>query len=225
MSRLIKELFGSSPFGPLVKHTKKVHECVKLLRPLMEAMIEEDYQEVHRLQDEASKLEYEADQIKHAIREQLPRRYFMPVEREDLNEFLHCQDSIADGVEDFAVILIIRQTHVHPELADDFLAFVDQVFEVSDTLEEAAEKLDMLAETSFGGAEAENVLELIGGLGEQEWKADRMQRSISQKVYELEEELDPITILFYEKMLRALSEVANAAENTGQVLRTMIVKG
>lgn len=225
MTRLIQELFGSSPFGPLVKHTRKVHECVKLLRPLMEAMIKEDYEEVHRLQDEVSKLEYEADQIKHAIREQLPRRYFMPVEREDLDEFLHCQDSIADGVEDFAVILVIRKTHVHTELADDFLAFVDQVFEVSNTLEEAAENLEMLAETSFGGAEADNVLELIAGLGEAEWKSDRMQRKLSQKIYDLEEELDPITILFYEKMLRTLSGVANAAENTGEVLRTMIVKG
>lgn len=225
MPRLIQELFGSSPFGPLVKHTQKVHECVKLLRPLMEAMIKEDYEEVHRLQDQVSKLEYEADQIKHAIREQLPRRYFMPVEREDLDAFLHSQDAIADCVEDFAVVLIIRQTRIHPELANDFLAFVDQVFQVSDTLEEAAENLEMLAETSFGGAEADRVLGLISGLGEEEWKSDRMQRKLSQKMYDLEEELDPVTLLFYEKMLRTLSGVANAAENTGELLRTMIVKG
>lgn len=225
MARLIQELFGSSPFDPLVKHTKKVHECVELLRPLMEATIDEDYEEVRSLQDQVSKLEYEADQIKHAIREQLPRRYFMPVEREDLDEFLHCQDSIADAVEDFAVVLIIRETRIHSEIQEEFLDFVDQVFEVSDTLEDAAEQLETLAETSFGGAEAEEVLELIGGLGEEEWKADRMQRALSQKMYDLEQELDPITIIFYEKMLRALSDVANAAENTGELLRTMIVKG
>ncbi|MFW6280019.1 MAG: TIGR00153 family protein, partial [Planctomycetota bacterium] len=168
MARLIQELFGSSPFDPLVKHTKKVHECVELLRPLMEATIDEDYEEVRSLQDQVSKLEYEADQIKHAIREQLPRRYFMPVEREDLDEFLHCQDSIADAVEDFAVVLIIRETRIHSDIQEEFLDFVDQVFEVSDTLEDAAEQLETLAETSFGGAEAEEVLELIGGLGEEE---------------------------------------------------------
>ena len=32
------------------------------------------------------------------------------------------------------------------------------------------------------------------------------------------------TIVFYEKMMRALSGIANAAENTGDWLRTMIVK-
>ncbi len=225
MARLIEELFGSSPFGPLAKHTKKVHECVQLLRPLMQAAIKANYEEIHDLQDKVSKLEYEADQIKHAIREHLPRRYFIPVEREDLDEFLHNQDHIADLVEDFAVILVIRKTRIHPELAEQFLDFVDQVYQVSDTLEDAAEKMTALAETSFGGAEADEVLELIEGLGEEEWKADRMQRELSKCMYELEDELDPITIIFYEKMLRTLSAVANAAENTGESLRTMIVKG
>lgn len=222
---LISELFGKSPFGPLVQHTKKVHECVKLIRPLMEATIEQDYEEVHRLQDDVSKLEYEADQIKHAIREQLPRRYFLPVEREDLDKFLHCQDSIADSVEDFAVILIIRRTVIHESLAGQFLEFVDQVVQVGDTLMAAGEELEMLAETSFGGAEAKGVLERISGLGEEEWKADRMQRRLSMAIYELEDELGSITISFYEKMLRTLSAIANAGENTGEMLRAMIVKG
>ena len=222
---LIKELFGMSPFGPTVEHSKKVHECVQLVRPLMEALAKEDYEEVHRLQDTVSKLEYEADQIKHEVRERLPRRFFLPVAREELDAFLHCQDSIADSVEDFAVILIIRNTRIHPELREEFFAFVDQVLQVSNTLMLAAEELTNLAETSFGGAEAKKVLDLIGGLGKEEWKADRMQRKLSRHIYSLENELDPITIGFYDKMLGALSAIANAAENTGDLLRQMILKG
>jgi len=222
---LIGEVFGASPFGPLLEHTKKVHECVKLARPLMEAMIKEEYEEVHRLQDAVSKLEYEADQIKHAIRENLPRRYFLPVSREDLDSYLHSQDAIADSVEDFAVILIIRRTRIVPSLSDEFLAFVDQVVGVSSKLMSAAKEMLNLAETSFGGAEARKVMEEIAGLGEEEWKADRMQRKLSIHMYEIEDEIGPITLIFYEKMLRTLSEVANAAENAGDMLRTMIVKG
>ena len=79
---IIKELFAKSPFGPLVEHTKKVHECVEMIRPLMEALVNEDYDEIRRLQDRISKLEYEADTIKHNVRDHLPRRYFMPVDRE-----------------------------------------------------------------------------------------------------------------------------------------------
>lgn len=222
---LVGEVFGVSPFGALLEHTGKVRECVKLVRPLMEAMIKEEYEVVHQLQDTISKLEYEADQIKHEIRQNLPRRYFLPVSREDLDSFLHSQDAIADAVEDFAVILIIRKTQIHPALSDEFLEFVDQVVAVSGKLTSAAKEMLNLAETSFGGAEARAVLEQISGLGEAEWKADRMQRKLSMRIYELEGELGPITVLFYEKMLQALSAVANAAENTGDMLRSMIVKG
>jgi predicted phosphate transport protein (TIGR00153 family) len=222
---LIQELFGKSPFGPLFEHTKKVHGCVKFVRPLMEALIKEDHEEVHRLQDQVSKLEYEADLLKHEIREQLPRKFFLPVSREELDSFLRFQDRIADYVEDFAVILLIRETKVHPDLHQDFFEFVDQVLQVSNTLLEAAQEMLNLVETGFGGGHARAVLTKIEGLGQEEWKADRMMRATSIKMYKLEGELDAMTLLFYEKILKALGAIANEAENIGDLLRTMITKG
>lgn len=221
---LLDELFGKSPFHALVQHTKKVHECVKLVLPLTEALIKKDYDEIHRLQDKVSKMEYEADLVKHEIREHLPRRYFLPVEREEFDNFLHSQDKIADSAEDFAVVLLIRKTVIHPTLKEDFLKFVEQIVNISNTLLAAAEEVENLVKTSFGGAEAKTVLQHISGLGEGEWKADKMQRALCTKIYLLEDELDPLTILFYEKMFMTLSAIANAAENTGDLLRTMIVK-
>ena len=219
----IQELFGKSPFGPLVEHTKKVTECVEVIRPLMEALVNEDYVEIRRLQDQVSKLEYEADLIKHEVREHLPRRYFLPVDRVELEKFIGCQDKIADKAEDFAVILTLRNTKLHPDIMDKFFDFVDQVFVTTKTLLTAAEELKNLAEVSFSGVEASNVLKLLDGLNEEEWKADRIARSLSKDIFALENQLDPITLLFYEKMLLVLSEIANKAENAGDMLRTMIV--
>lgn len=221
---IIQELFGKSPFGPLVEHTKKVHECVEMIRPLMEALISEDYDEIRRLQDKVSRLEYEADTIKHNVREHLPRRYFMPVDRVDLERFISSQDNIADKAEDFAVILTLRKTKLHPAVMDKFFDFVEQIFQATGTLLTAAVELKNLAEASFSGAEAKVVLSLLKGLNEEEWKADRMARSLSKDVYQLESELDPITIIFYEKMILSLGAIANEAENAGDMLRTMILK-
>ncbi len=221
---IIQELFGKSPFGPLVEHTKKVHECVEVIRPLMEALVNEDYDEILRLQDRVSRLEYEADTIKHSVRDHMPRRYFMPVDRVDLEKFISNQDNIADKAQDFAIILTLRRTKLHPHIMDKFFAFVEQIFQVTGTLLTAAVELNNLAETSFSGAEAKVVLNLIKGLGEEEWKADRMARSLSKDVYSLEKELDPITIIFYEKMILTLGAIANAAENAGDMLRIMIIK-
>lgn len=221
---LISDLFGQSPFGPLVEHARKVHECVKLIEPLTEAAIREDHEEIHRLQDEVSRLEYEADKIKFDIREHLPRQFFLPVDRADLDRYLHFQDNIADFVEDFAVILLIRQTKIHAAIVPLLKELVDQVVRVSNQMLEVAEGMLNLVESSFSGAEARSVLGKISGLGEGEWLCDRIQRRLSMKIYEMESELDPITIMFYEKMLRTLGLIANAAENTGDMLRMMIVK-
>jgi len=221
---IIQDLFGKSPFGPLVEHTKKVHECVEMLKPLMEALVNEDYEEIHRIQDKISKLEYEADNIKHEVRQHLPRRYFMPVERVELERFISCQDKIADKVEDFAVILTLRKTKLHPAVMDKFFDFIEQIFQVTGTLLGAAVEIKNLAEVSFSGAEARHVLDILHGLNEEEWKADRMARSLSKDVYALEKQLDPITIIFYEKMILTLSAIANEAENAGDMLRIMIVK-
>ena len=221
---IIQDLFGKSPFGPLVEHTKKVHECVEMLKPLMEALVNEDYDEIHKIQDKISRLEYEADNIKHEVRQHLPRRYFMPVERVELERFISCQDKIADKVEDFAVILTLRKTKLHPDVMDKFFDFIEQIFQVTGTLLGAAVELKNLAEVSFSGAEARHVLDILHGLNEEEWKADRMARSLSKDVYALEKQLDPITIIFYEKMILTLSAIANEAENAGDMLRTMIVK-
>jgi predicted phosphate transport protein (TIGR00153 family) len=221
---IIQDLFGKSPFGPLVEHTKKVIECVEMLKPLMEALVNEDYEEIHKIQDKISRLEYEADNIKHEVRQHLPRRYFMPVERVELERFISCQDKIADKVEDFAVILTLRKTKLHPAVMDKFFDFIEQIFQVTGTLLGAAVELKNLAEVSFSGAEARHVLDILHGLNEEEWKADRMARSLSKDVYALEKQLDPITIIFYEKMILTLSAIANEAENAGDMLRTMIVK-
>ncbi|HIE10724.1 MAG TPA: TIGR00153 family protein [Kiritimatiellae bacterium] len=221
---LISELFGQSPFGPLVEHARKVHECVEQIEPLTEAMIARDYDRVHRLQDEVSRLEYEADRIKFDIREHLPRQLFLPVDRADLERYLHYQDNIADFVEDYAVILFIRRTPIREGIVDLLRQLVRQVVSVSNQMLGVAEGMLDLVESSFSGAEARNVLERVAKLNQGEWMADRIQRRLSIKIYEMESELDPITILFYEKMLKALGAIANAAENTGDMLRAMIVK-
>lgn len=221
---IIAELFGKSPFGPLVEHTKKVTECVEVIKPLMEALVNEDYVEIRKLQDQVSRLEYEADMIKHEVREHLTRRYFLPVDRVDLEKFIGCQDKIADRAEDFAVILTLRKTKLHPDVMDKFFVFIEQVFLVTNHLLTAAEEIKNLAEISFVGVAADNVLEMLNGLNKEEWKADRIARSLSKDIYALEGQLDVITLLFYEKLLLVLSEIANEAENAGDMLRTMIIK-
>ncbi|GAG40343.1 unnamed protein product, partial [marine sediment metagenome] len=81
---VLKRFFAPSPFIQLHEHSKKVHECVELLRPLTNALLAEDYEKIEELHDVMSKTEHEADQIKTKLRDRISKMYFLSVGRLEL---------------------------------------------------------------------------------------------------------------------------------------------
>lgn len=221
---VFEKFLGSTPFKLAHEHSVKVHECVKLLHPLVDALLAEDYAKIAQLLDLMSKTEHEADEIKNKLRDRIADLYFLSVGKNELSQFVAFQDDVADAAEDFAVLLTLRNTKVPAELRDDFMNFVNQVINVSEQLLAVAEKLSSLAESAFTGREAEGVLETIFDISQQEWKADRLARKFARLFYSLEEQLDPITIMFLDKYCTTLSLVANNAERTAKYLRLLIRK-
>lgn len=221
---LLGKFFGASPFGQLHEHTKKVHECVELLRPLLDALLAEDYEKIDELHHLMSKTEYEADQIKSKLREEIGSLYFLSVGENEINRFLTYQDDVADAAEDFSVLLRLRKTKIPDALKEDFTNFVNQIVSVSKHLLGVAEELSTLAETAFTGKEAQNMLEVIDNISEEEWKCDKLARQFALNFYSMENELDPITILFLDKYCKTLSGVANNAEKTAKYLKLIIRK-
>ena len=221
---VLERFFAPSPFIKLHEHAKKVHECVELIRPLANALMAEDYEKIEELHDVMSKTEHEADEIKTELRDKLSKLYFLSVGQHELSRFLAYQDDIADAAEDFAVVLFLRKTKVPKELKPDFLAFVEQVISVSEKLMELESELSTLAEAAFTGEEAQNVLKGIEKIGEEEWKADRLERKFARRFYGMEDKLDPITVVFLDKYCKRLSAISNNAEKTAKYLRLIIRK-
>jgi len=221
---IFDKFFGQSPFPQLHEHTKKVHECVELLRPLAKALVEQDYEKIEELHNVMSKTEHEADQIKTALRDQITKSYFLSVGRQELSQFLAYQDDVADAAEDFAVVLLLRRTKMPEELQEEFIAFVEQVISVSEQLLNMAEKLPTLAGAAFTGKEAKDMLEAVERIGEEEWKTDRMERKFARRFYSMEDKLDFTTIFFLDKYCERLSAVANNSEKTAKYLRLIIRK-
>ena len=221
---VMEQVFGPSPFKNLIKHSRKVHECVELLKPIAEALLVGDHDKLTQLHHDMSKSEHEADIIKNEIRDNLSKVYLLSVGRYDLTKFLAYQDNVADAAEDFSVVAVLRKTQVLPELKEDFMAFINQIITVSEHLLGLGEELSLLAETTFTGAEADRVLEAIDKINEEEWQADKLQRKFTKHYYSLEDKLDPITLLFYDKYCHTLSAIANHAEKTAKYLRQVIKK-
>lgn len=218
----LADLIGKSPFAVIAEHTKKVYECVELIHPAAEALVNEDYDRLMDIHREMSRLEYEADQVKDEIRNILYRKLFLSVSKDAFIRFLSAQDDVADRAQDFVVVLTLRKTRMHPELKEEFLCFVERVIETAECLLVAAQKFKGLAEGSFTGKEAKETLETIKVLGEKEWETDKLEQNFARHWFSLENHLDPITILMYDKYCRTLGQVADAAETAGKYLRAMI---
>ena len=221
---VLDRFFAPSPFIQLHEHAKKVHECVELIRPLTDALLAEDYEKIEHLHNVMAKTEHEADEIKTELRDKLAQLYFLSVGQHELSRFLAYQDDIADAAEDYAVVLLLRKTKIPQEIKADFMAFVEQVISVSEQLMNLESEISTLAEAGFTGEEAENVLKGIKKIGEEEWKADRLERKFARHFYSMEDKLDPITIMFLDKYCKRLSAVSNNAERTAKYMRLIIRK-
>lgn len=216
-------VFAKSPFEPLVQHSRKVHECVTLVRPIADAILVGDMERLKELQHKMTATEYEADQLKDHIRQTLPHHYFLPVNRQDLAQFLSQTDRIADDAEDFAVVATFRKLDLPQELHEDFLAMVDKVVAVSETLLGVADHLAQLQKDAFAGSAAEEVLLKIQQVSHMEWESDKLNRKLARHYYGMNG-LDPVTIILLDKLCRHLGGIADHAENVGKNLRLMITR-
>ena len=220
----LDELFGKSPFKPLYEHMQKVRDCVEKLPELKEAFLSADTEKQNEVFEHICKLEHKADIVKQNIRNDLPKRYFLPVDRADLLNFLNSQDSIADAVEDVAVIITIRNTRLPEKLKEEFGKLFDRVYSTCAAAFVVSDRIDELTEAGFGGYEAAKVTELIEKVGELEWRADKSQMNLSRSLFSVECDIDPVTVLVIDKIIVRLGKLANNAELTADMMRNLLSK-
>ena len=219
----LSKLFGESPFAQLVDHARKIHECVAIIRPVADAVLAGNMPLIIQLQERISATEYEADQLKDRIRQHLPKGFFLSVNREDLLNYVRQLDRMGDDAEDYAVIATFRTLNLPPALHAGFLALVDKVVQVSMTLLQLAELLGQLEREAFEGTRAETVLQKIDEVCHMEWESDHLGHQFARQYY-AHPNLDPVTIILLDKLCRAVTGIADHAENVGKSLRLMILR-
>ncbi len=223
--RALYELFGQSPFGPLMEHMKKVRECVQQLRPLIQAAVSGDRAEVERIADHISELEQQADKIKNDIRDHLPKSYFLPVKRSDILGFLKEQDGMADSAEDVGVLMVMKKLDVPAECQKKLMSLVEKVLETCELSFRATEEFQSLLESGFEGPEAEKLVRMAEQVSVKEWEADSVQMDVARQLFSIEDKLEPLAVALWIQVFGELGRLANHAENTADLLRLMVAKG
>ncbi|MCP3964153.1 MAG: TIGR00153 family protein [bacterium] len=223
-SNPIAGLFGKSPFKPTQKHMEAVAECASEVVPLFEALLAGDDERVAAHRDRIFALENEADDIKNQIRAQLPKSLFMPIDRRDLLDLLHAQDSIADTAQDVAGLVTIRPLEI-PEMFRELLTpYVQCNVDAVVQCKKVIGLLDELLEMGFRGREVEQVEEMVQELSKIETKSDDQGIELTRILYQHGDDMSAPTFFLWYELFQNLGDIADFAEDVGDRLRLLVAR-
>lgn len=225
MSNLhLSGLLRGSPFKPIQEHMRVVFSCVCLIPPLFDAVYREDNASVSDFAEQIKDLETEADKLKSTFRLNLPRSLFLPVDRKDLLSLIGDQDKIADTVEDIGKTFLFREMTVPVELKALLDELLEGTMEVSAAAKDMIEQLDELLEVGFAGRELDKVSKMIAGVRRSEHNIDEIMHRIKKKLYSIEKELDPVSVIFWYQTIDMLGIISDKAENLADRLLLFLSK-
>ena len=218
----LSRLFGTNPFSLLKSHMRIALECAEQLDPLFQAILEGKKAEVLEYQVQIDRLEGEADEIFKEVRQHLPRTFMLPVDRRDLLGLLDMQDKIANVTQDIAGLLIERQMDIPEGIQEPLMPYVTECIGVVRHAASIMEEMDELLETGFAGPQALRVSGMIDELNEIEHQSDLTGIAVSKALFAHEDQINPVSVIFWYKLLEWIGDTADYAEAVGNRLRLMI---
>jgi len=218
------KVFGKSPVTPLQEHMSKVLACVSELDPFTKAMIAGDNESLARHHQNIVDLEKEADALKKELRLRLPSSLFMPIDRRDILEVLTMQDMVAGSAKKVASLAYTRHTFIPPSLRKDFKKLINRSVKACKQAYTAICELDELIETGFGKKERKYVGRLLLKLDKTEHDADDLEDNLSKALFQLENELHPVNIMFLYRIIEGTGKIADRAQRVGSRLQLMLAR-
>lgn len=222
MTNMLANIFGTSPVGPLEKHVDIAYRCTKELIDFFDAVVKGDWPAATIARDRLSDLEHEADDLKKKIRLRLPKSLFMPVPREDLLELLLVQDKMANRAKDVSGLVLGRKMVIPASIAKDFLEFVRRNVDAAKQARKSVRELDELFTSGFRGAEAALVEGMIEELDAIETDTDDRQAELRAALFKVENELEPVNVMFLYRVIELTGEIADMAERVGRRLELLL---
>ena len=148
----------------------------------------------------------------------------MPVDRRDLLEVLQLQDSIANTAQDIAGLLVERQMTIPAFLHEPLINLTGRCVETCEQSARVIEELDELLATGFRGRQVEKVDAMLNHLNELEDETDDLGIALAKALFDHEEEISPLSVMMWYRLIEWIGDLADFAENVGDRLRLLIAK-
>jgi hypothetical protein len=223
-NRSLSGLLRGSPFKPIQEHMRVVFSCVCLIPPLFDAVYREDAQQVIEFSSQINELETKADKLKSTFRLNMPKSLFLPVDRKDLLSLIGDQDKIADTTEDIGKIFLYRDMTVPEGIKELLDELLEGTMEISAAARQMIEELDELLEVGFAGREIDKVTRMIAGVRRSEHNIDDVVHRINRKLFSIEKDLDPLTAMFWYRIIDLVAHISDQSENLADRLLLFLSK-
>ena len=220
----LSRLFGKSPFAALQSHMRVVLECAREVQPLIEALAQGDQARVLEAKERICEREAEADRIKNKLRLHLPKSLFMPVDRRDLLEVLHLQDTIANTAQDIAELLIERRMSIPEFMQEPLIALTARCIDTCEHSASVIGELDELLAMGFRGREVDKVDAMLKELNDIEDETDELGLALARALFDHEDEMKPVSVMMWYRLIEWIGDLADYAEKVGDRLRLLIAK-
>ena len=217
-------IFGKSPVKPLQEHMEKIISCVSELTPFTKAVLAGNPEAIATHHKNIITMENEADALKKELRLRLPSTLFMPIDRRDVLEVLTMQDMVAGSVRDVAGLIVGREMKFPKSMAKTYKKLVKRCIDASKQAYVAISELDELIETGFGKVERKRVGRLLIKLDVIEQNTDDLQVQLRSELFSLENELQPVDVMFLYKVIENTGTIADRAQRVGSRLQLMLAR-
>jgi predicted phosphate transport protein (TIGR00153 family) len=144
--------------------------------------------------------------------------------RRDLLDVLTMQDNIANKAKDIAGLILGRKMSFPESMGETIKAFVSRCIDATAQAERTVNELDELVETGFRGNEVEVVEKMITELDKIEGDTDKIQVKIRSMLFEIEQDLPPVDVMFLYKVIEWIGEVADISQRVGSRLQLLLAR-
>jgi len=210
-----------SPLDGLVKHFKKIKECTDIVKESMECYVAGGAcREFMELAKQVDEVENHADTIKRNIRNQMPRRLFMPVDKTLFLNYTKAQDNILDDAQEAMQWLAMRRVNIPEKFQKEIIDLIDDVTTATSMLGPALTATIRLIYMQH--VDREGTKGQYQAVRAQRHKIFKAKNALVSEIYNSDMDFKDIYQLIH--FVERLDAMSHNAENCADILRAMIVR-
>ncbi len=224
MASPLGRLFGKSPIAPVQQHMALAEEGVQLLCEFFAAIGDGDQARAREIQGLVEGAVRRGRELRHGIREHLPRGLLLAMPRADLLQLVDIQQDILSRSGSIAAPLGARGLELPDALREPVDRFCSHLADAAGRALAAIRELDEILELAFVQRERGPVNDALDALRSQLEACEAQHSTVLEALAEHESSMAPINAMFAYQVSAELAELARRCSDVGDQLDLLLAR-